>query len=431
MLTLLACASAQTVLFDNGPLITHPGGGAGGADASALQSVLSLNTYGLGGQVPPGNRLADDFEVTAESGWQLDLFEVFVYQTGSGTSSSITAVNFRIWDGPPSAGGSSVIYGNPTDDQMLSSAFSGIYRVRDTEMGDTTRAVMTTGVDAASVYLPAGTYWLDFQAAGDFPTGPWFPPVTILGETVTGNALQYLASEGQWLNAGDTATSAQQGVPFVLHGWEASLDLVQEDIPVPDVAPGDTDVPVLAFYGTTRVAPGLTLNSLTVETLQADGVTPVDGSFVANIKLYLDANFDGVADTPGAPHAMLPAQPDGSAEFDLGIEFDAGVPVGFVIAYDLKDSLTTAAVPVFTASLALLLPALWLARRGRRAAALLAVGMIVVLVGACGSPSIPTEVEFRASITAGASRVTNGDFGGNPVSVDTTDVIGGTLSVTY
>jgi hypothetical protein len=33
------------VLYDNGPLVTHPGGGAGGLDASALQTALGMTTY--------------------------------------------------------------------------------------------------------------------------------------------------------------------------------------------------------------------------------------------------------------------------------------------------------------------------------------------------------------------------------------------------
>ena len=51
---------AQQVLYDNGQLVTHPGGGAGGADASAVQTALSLNTYGWTDSVALGYRLTDD-----------------------------------------------------------------------------------------------------------------------------------------------------------------------------------------------------------------------------------------------------------------------------------------------------------------------------------------------------------------------------------
>ncbi len=40
----------EVVLYDNGPLVTHPGGGAGGADASAVQTALAMTLYGVGYQ---------------------------------------------------------------------------------------------------------------------------------------------------------------------------------------------------------------------------------------------------------------------------------------------------------------------------------------------------------------------------------------------
>ena len=42
----------QAVLYDNGPLATHPGGGFGGADASALQTALGMGTFGYGHRSP-------------------------------------------------------------------------------------------------------------------------------------------------------------------------------------------------------------------------------------------------------------------------------------------------------------------------------------------------------------------------------------------
>ena len=95
-----AFAAQAAVLYDNGPLVTHPGGGAGGADASALQTALGMTTYGFGHQVTANNRVADDFTVPA-GGWSIDDIVFFAYQTGSGQTSTITSVNYRIWDGVP------------------------------------------------------------------------------------------------------------------------------------------------------------------------------------------------------------------------------------------------------------------------------------------------------------------------------------------
>jgi hypothetical protein len=71
----------QDVLYDNGPLVTHPGGGSGGADASALQTALGLTIYGFGHQAPLNYRMADDFVISDPAGWQVDTITFFAYQT--------------------------------------------------------------------------------------------------------------------------------------------------------------------------------------------------------------------------------------------------------------------------------------------------------------------------------------------------------------
>ena len=70
--------------------------------------------------------------------------------------------------------------------------------------------------------LPPGTYWLDWQVDGDVAyTGPWAPPVTIDGQTTTGNALQFVTSA--WQPAVDATLLTALGLPFVIEGVLASL----------------------------------------------------------------------------------------------------------------------------------------------------------------------------------------------------------------
>jgi len=191
--------------------VTHPGGGAGGADASALQTGLGMETWGFGFQASYANRIADDFTI-ASGTWQVTGIRFYGYQTGSDTSPTFTSLNLRIWDGPPNDPASHVVWGDTTTDRLGSASFSNIYRVPDTSLDDTSRPVMA--LDAiVSVTLPAGNYWLDWQADGPpwYP-GPWAPPITILGQTTTGNALQF--ADGAWGPAMDSETSNQQGFPF-------------------------------------------------------------------------------------------------------------------------------------------------------------------------------------------------------------------------
>lgn len=205
----------RAVLYDNGPLVTHPGGGAGGADESRLQSTsLGMSTLGLGAQVLNNNWVADDFTVTDAEGWTLDSATFFAYQTNSPITSTITNINWVLYDGDPSAGGAAMASGSG----MLSTLWTNIYRTTETTIGVTNRPIMATTVDMGAFFLPAGTYWLAWQADGTLSSGPWAPPITILGQTTTGNGLQYTSSSGAWGPANDSGTLTQQGFPFVLEG---------------------------------------------------------------------------------------------------------------------------------------------------------------------------------------------------------------------
>lgn len=57
-------------LYDNGPLVTHPGGGFGGADASAVQiQYLNNRVLGFMHAAVFGFRVADDF--TVPTAWSI------------------------------------------------------------------------------------------------------------------------------------------------------------------------------------------------------------------------------------------------------------------------------------------------------------------------------------------------------------------------
>ncbi len=154
---LSAWRAPEAVLYDNGPLVTNPGAGAGGADASALQTALGLSTYGFGNQVSAGNRVADDFTVGG-SGWLIGNITFFGYQTGSTTTSTFTAVNLRIWDGPPNVGTSMVVFGDTTTNRLVSSTWTNIYRVLDTALTDTDSS--GDGQRGGDQHLPARRHLL-------------------------------------------------------------------------------------------------------------------------------------------------------------------------------------------------------------------------------------------------------------------------------
>jgi hypothetical protein len=214
----------EAVLYDNGPLVTHPGGGAGGADASALQTALGMGTYGFGHQYSLAYSVADDFTI-ADPEWDIQTITFFAYQTGSGSGSTITGVYVQIYTGQPGSGGS-VIWGDLTTNRLASTAWSNIYRVLDTALTDTQRPIMAD-IATIGTTLVAGTYWLEWSTDGTLSSGPWAPPISILGQTTTGNALQ---NTGSWAALVDGSTLTPQGLPFIIEGLVVPVELQSFDI---------------------------------------------------------------------------------------------------------------------------------------------------------------------------------------------------------
>lgn len=212
----------EPALHDNGFIVTNAGAGFGSAALSELQEeVTGQTTTGWNADVSLGARLSDDFEVVASHGWRLEQVTVFAYESGSPENSTIDYFTFRIWDGPPNAPESRIIFGDDVTNRISTTAWTGIYRVN--EIGGpnaTSRPVMsaTARLGESAPVLPPGVYWLDWQLGGASDLGgPFCPHVTVTGRRVKGNALQYVA--GKWNLALTGFPEADQvAMPFRLGG---------------------------------------------------------------------------------------------------------------------------------------------------------------------------------------------------------------------
>lgn len=212
-------ASAATI-YDNGPLVTHPGGGPGGADASRVQTVsLGFSTLGFTASNTGSFRLADDFPVTG-AGWQVDSITVFAYQTGSTTTSTFNFGSLQIWDGIPGAGGA-IIFGDTTTNRLLATTFSNIYRDTETSTGNSQRPIMANTL-TVGMFLTPGVYWIDYNLGGTLASGPFSAPISILGQVTTGDALQFNGTS--WVPIDDTSAGTQlQGIPFLVNSSTSQL----------------------------------------------------------------------------------------------------------------------------------------------------------------------------------------------------------------
>lgn len=217
-------------LYSNGPYYNVEGS----PNISLVENeTLGMDTYGFPNY--GGIRNADDFTIIELS--KIESFQFYAYQTGSSTTSTINSVTLRIWDGMPGAAGSNVIWGDDSTNVLSMTEWTGAYRQLESSPGATNRPIMISTVLITDLELEPGTYWADWEHAGDLGSGPWSPPVTILGETTTGDALGYNLAIGSWYNLvdgnGSGGTGTSLGLPFEVNGEvitagtnDLSLDLI-------------------------------------------------------------------------------------------------------------------------------------------------------------------------------------------------------------
>ena len=226
--------SSGSILLDNSQqLFNGVGTGVGGANESILQDVtLGMSTIGFGHSVSGEDRLADDFTNPGPNCWAISSIVFYAYQTDSSTTSTINAVNLRIWDGPPGTLGRNVVYGDTTTNLLTATDWANVYRVNSEAASGSasTRPVMANTVNL-DLTLCSGTYWLDWQTAGTLSAGPYAAPNVITGQAITGNSIREKNNSGTWENTIDSDTEAQQGFPFIIVGVSA------------------TSVPTLSQYG--------------------------------------------------------------------------------------------------------------------------------------------------------------------------------------
>jgi|GEM_PF-757494 len=204
--------NATPRIFNNGPLITHLGGGFNGSDLSQLTPPLST----LGSNASLNFKIVDDFVLPGTANYLLDSLGFWGYQTGSGQSPSFTRLYATIWEGDPNKGGTQ-IYGDALEDILDNLYFSNIYRASSTTPLDSSRPLMKLlGVYFTPVQLVGGThYFIEWNFEGNLASGPWQSAIAVNGLQITGNAQQKTSTGYQALDGG--GTGFQQGAPFEVH----------------------------------------------------------------------------------------------------------------------------------------------------------------------------------------------------------------------
>jgi len=211
---------ARLNLFDQADMVTHAGAGYNDADVSACYG--GQTQWGSNANAHSKFLLADDFTLTGAA--LVREMEFYAYQTGSSTTSTFTGCYVSIYDTEPIDSTVVPVWSSDTTNCMTSTSWTGIYRTSSTAFTDTTRPIMRI-VAGINTTLPAGNYWVSVGFTGSIASGPWGTPRAVLGEVSTGNAIQYLPSEGAWGPWRDGTSLEQLGMPFIVRGEFVSDNL--------------------------------------------------------------------------------------------------------------------------------------------------------------------------------------------------------------
>lgn len=206
------------LLYDNGPIITNNGS----PNLSVLENVtFGLTTLGYGASSATGFSVADD--VTFPNNVDISAVDFYAYQTGAPyPPTTLIGISLQVWDGDPSDPLSSVVWGDLTTNLYDIALYYDTIRQAEDNPG-TTRGIGIITAATSGLLLDAGTYWFHWQFTGDGAySGPWAPPVTILGQPETGNAKQQDGATTLWtdLRSGTAPNDFAQGMPFQVYGTE-------------------------------------------------------------------------------------------------------------------------------------------------------------------------------------------------------------------
>ena len=261
------------VLFDQSQIVTQAGVGANGADVSEVQTTLGFTDYGVNGDWEVGFTNADNFTVPMGETWYVNGFTVYSWQTGSTTESTMQFLDFKVWDKTPDQADAQLLYDFSEQNMLSGSRWSGIYRVADNSLTDAERPIMYSASilsEEQTMEFTAGTYWIGWSGLGSMINqGTYVPPITIVGEIITGDAW-HLGYAG-WVPWTDDGTQTVQGMPFGLHGSKSTVD-------IDDIVSG------------VRIFPNPVSDILTIETGITTIVTIYD---VAGVKV-MEQTSDGI-----------------------------------------------------------------------------------------------------------------------------------------
>jgi hypothetical protein len=231
MSVLVAAGAASASVYSNGPFQTGTGDGFGGGNTSAIEQP-AFNTFGYTASTASSFAVADDFTVTDAAGWSLNSLTVYAYQTQGNPNpvSTFTDIRVSIFASNPNGTQNAPTYGDFSTNRLLSTAFTGVYRVTATTLTNGQRGIMSITADLSDIPdLAPGTYWVGWTLGGTSTSGPFAVPVVPNPSGANAQQRNFGATptNTNWatVNAG-TATAAQ----------DMAFDIDYNVVPAPGAA---------------------------------------------------------------------------------------------------------------------------------------------------------------------------------------------------
>ena len=183
--------------------------------------------------------LADDFTVPAGQTWSISKFSFYAFQLNA-TTHPFDGLYFRIYNGPPNAGGT-VIFGNLTTNRLSKSTDTKIYRIFNSLVPapgstPTTNHLIFKVSSNVTLNLSAGTYWIEWAIRPINRRVLNAPTSTVKGQRIpwsasTPNAIQLRVGTNTWstiVDAGkpDSAPDVNVEFPFEIEYTTACQNAV-------------------------------------------------------------------------------------------------------------------------------------------------------------------------------------------------------------
>ena len=208
VLSVAASAAHAQVLYNNGPVV----------DGSGL-SILTPPATTLGVSSTASQTVADNFSIAGAS-WNVTSLGFYAYQT-SAVGFTFTNATWSIISGSNINTGTVVASGSTG---VTNGGLVG-YRVTDTTLTSTARAIYLINADITDLTLASGNYFLTWALAGTSASGPFVPPV--VGSLGTGNA-QFSASGAAYAPITDAGSLQTMDLPFQIYGTANAVAGVPE-----------------------------------------------------------------------------------------------------------------------------------------------------------------------------------------------------------